>query len=472
MVKRETDYLIIGAGAVGIGFADALVSESTATVTIVDDRNSPGGHWNDAYPFVRLHHPSHFYGVASRPLGDFSRQVSGFNAGLLHQATAPEILDHYQKTMEQRLLPSGRVTYRPMSRFADGAIMSLLTGASEKIHARKIVDATLSGTTVPATHIRPYGVAAGVHCIPSADLGRVKHAPEKFCIVGSGKTGMDAVLWLLDQGVSHDRIRWIMPRDAWWIDRASAQFVADDFAATVGNMAGQMEAIGQATSIADLFVRLEACGGLLRLDTRVQPTMFHGATISQPELSELQRIQDIVRLGRVQRIEANRIVLAQGEVSAPADTLYVDCSAAGFAHRKPEPVFQGNRIALQMVKSFAPTFSAALIGHIEATYPDDATKNALVQPVPTPRAAEDWLTMMAASMRNQNAWLQDPALMAWILKCRLDPMTALMRGVKPDETDKIALLNRSRQAMRPAAVNLPRLIGEVMARTSQPQVPA
>ncbi len=464
MSTLAADYLIIGAGAVGIGFADTLVAESQATVTIVDERNSPGGHWNDAYPFVRLHHPSHFYGVHSRPLGDFSRQRSGFNAGLLHQATAPEILDHYQKTMDQHLLPSGRVTYRPMSRYADGVITSLLTGKTETISAKKIVDATLSGTTVPATHKRPYEVADGVACIPSSDLGRVKHAPAKFCVIGSGKTGMDAVLWLLDQGVAHDRIRWIMPRDAWWIDRAAAQFGADDFATQVSSVAGQMEAMGQAMSVADLFVRLEACGGLLRLDPAVQPTMFHGATISRPELAQLQRIKDIVRKGRVKRIEANRLILANGEVSAQPNTLYVDCSAAGFAHRKPEPVFQGNRIALQMLKSFAPTFSAALIGHIEAVYPDDATKNALAQPVPTPRAAEDWLTMMAASMSNQNRWSQDPTLMAWILKCRLDPMTALMRSVKPEETDKMALLQRSRQAMRPAAANLPTLIGELMAR--------
>jgi Pyridine nucleotide-disulphide oxidoreductase len=467
MSTLETDYLIIGAGAVGIGFADTLVAESQATVTIVDERNSPGGHWNDAYPFVRLHHPSHFYGVASRALGDFSRQRTGFNTGLLHQATAPEILDHYQKTMEQHLLPSGRVTYRPMSRYDAGTITSLLTGKTEAIRAKKIVDATLSGTTVPATHKRPYELAGGVTCIPSSDLGRVKQSPAKFCVVGSGKTGMDAVLWLLDQGVSHDRIRWIMPRDAWWIDRAAAQFSTDDFATQVNNIAGQMEAMGQATDVADLFVRLEACGGLLRLDKGVQPTMFHGATISRPELAELQRIKDIVRLGRVTRIEASRILLAKGEVPAEPNTLYIDCSAAGFAHRKPEPVFQGNRIALQMLKSFAPTFSAALLGHIEATYPDDAAKNALSQPVPTPRAAEDWLIMMAASMGNQNRWSQDPALMGWILKCRLDPMTALMRNVKPDETDKVALLQRSRQAMKPAAANMPKLIGEVMARAKR-----
>ena len=36
----------------------------------LDRRHGPGGHWNDAYPFVRLHQPSAFYGVPSRNLGE------------------------------------------------------------------------------------------------------------------------------------------------------------------------------------------------------------------------------------------------------------------------------------------------------------------------------------------------------------------------------------------------------------------
>ena len=65
----ETDYLVVGAGAAGMAFTDALLEHSDATVTIVDRRHAPGGHWIDAYPYVRLHQPSAFYGVGSVPLG-------------------------------------------------------------------------------------------------------------------------------------------------------------------------------------------------------------------------------------------------------------------------------------------------------------------------------------------------------------------------------------------------------------------
>jgi cation diffusion facilitator CzcD-associated flavoprotein CzcO len=77
----ETDYLVVGAGAAGMTITDALLTHSDATVTVVDRRHAPGGHWLDAYPFVRLHQPSTFYGVDSVPLGDDTIDRTGPNAG-------------------------------------------------------------------------------------------------------------------------------------------------------------------------------------------------------------------------------------------------------------------------------------------------------------------------------------------------------------------------------------------------------
>ncbi|HET8938855.1 MAG TPA: NAD(P)-binding protein [Polyangiales bacterium] len=74
----ETDYLVIGAGAMGLAFADELLTRTDAHITIVDKRSAAGGHWNDAYPFVRLHQPSVFYGVERIPQLPFSAALSGF----------------------------------------------------------------------------------------------------------------------------------------------------------------------------------------------------------------------------------------------------------------------------------------------------------------------------------------------------------------------------------------------------------
>src|SRR5215471_10230761 len=114
MARRlEADYLVVGAGASGMAFADALTAHADVRVALIDRRHGPGGHWLDAYPFVRLHQASVFYGVASTLLGSGSIQRDGPEAGLHERAGAPEICAYYQRVLEDRLLPSGRVVFHP-----------------------------------------------------------------------------------------------------------------------------------------------------------------------------------------------------------------------------------------------------------------------------------------------------------------------------------------------------------------------
>ncbi len=42
------DYLIVGAGAVGMAFADVLLHETNANILIIDKKVKPGGHRNYA----------------------------------------------------------------------------------------------------------------------------------------------------------------------------------------------------------------------------------------------------------------------------------------------------------------------------------------------------------------------------------------------------------------------------------------
>ena len=44
MRSLRTDYLVVGAGAMGMAFTDALVDHSDAHVTLVDRRHVVGGH--------------------------------------------------------------------------------------------------------------------------------------------------------------------------------------------------------------------------------------------------------------------------------------------------------------------------------------------------------------------------------------------------------------------------------------------
>ena len=228
MAALETDYLVIGAGAVGLAFADTMLAESDAHITIVDRHGKPGGHWNDAYAFVALHQPSAFYGVNTLQLGAGRKDSVGVNAGLYELASGSEVSGYFDTVMRQHLLPSGRVRYFAMSdHVGDGRIVSLLSGAETTINAKKIVDATYYGTTVPSTHTPKFAVGKGVRLATPNALPHLWKArapmPKRFVILGAGKTAMDVGVWLLGNGAAPEAIQWVMPRDSWLLNRLRIQ---------------------------------------------------------------------------------------------------------------------------------------------------------------------------------------------------------------------------------------------------------
>ena len=117
MKTLECDYLVIGSGATGMAFVDELIHKShEIKVIIVDKRAKPGGHWVDAYDFVRLHAPAAWYGVNSKPLG----------SGGADLATKAQILAYYELVMEE-LKSTGRLFYFPQCDYVGkGKIKSLL----------------------------------------------------------------------------------------------------------------------------------------------------------------------------------------------------------------------------------------------------------------------------------------------------------------------------------------------------------
>ncbi|MFN8027977.1 MAG: NAD(P)-binding protein [Acidimicrobiia bacterium] len=165
MRSRSTDYLVVGAGAMGMAFTDALVDHADVHVTLVDRRHAASGHWQDAYPFVQLHQASLFYGVASTVLGNGELQQQGPEAGLQERARQAEIQAYYDDVLHRRLVGSGRVT------FLGGSEHHVETGAGGTAHfvtsrvsgetvaidvRRRFVDATYLSPTVPATTPPPF----------------------------------------------------------------------------------------------------------------------------------------------------------------------------------------------------------------------------------------------------------------------------------------------------------------------------
>jgi len=457
--ELEADYVVVGSGAMGMAFTDVLLNETDATVILIDRHHRPGGHWNDAYPFVRLHQPSAFYGVNSRVLGSGAKDAVGWNAGLYELASGAEVCAYFDQVLQQQFLPSGRVQYFPRCEFlGKGRFVSLASGREQRASARrKTVDATYMNVVVPSIRPPPYVVAPGVRCVPINGLVAQERPPSRYVVVGAGKTGMDAVLWLLANGVDPDAIAWIMPRDSWMLDRATIQpdARASRLALSVGK---QMAAIAGAESIDALLDAVHGAGQLLRLDDRVRPTMYRCATVTRAELEQLRRVRNVIRLGRVKRLEQDRIELENGTLPSDPEALYVDCSADGLARRPVVPVFAGEHITLQSVRTCQQVFSAAFIAHVEAAYADDVLKNSLCAVVPHPDSSVDYLRTTLANSLNTLRWAQDAALTAWVARSRLDIFgtAAMVSSADSAEVQEAQRLLAAHAA--PALANLQRLL--------------
>lgn len=403
MTTISCDYLVVGAGASSMAFVDALIARADVDVVVVDRRTRPGGHWNDAYPFVRLHQPSASYGVDSRPLGNDTVDANGPNAGFYECATGVEICEHFDQAMQVTFVGSGRVRFYPMSDYVgdlqqDNAFVSRLTGEpTEVVVRRRVVDGTYCESSVPATHQRSFDVDPDVSMIPVGDLAAVASAPTGYTILGGGKTSMDACNWLLTNGVDPDRIRWVRPRDAWLVDRSSVQPL-DQLGSTIEGFSLAVEILAHAKSEKGLFDDLESAAQIHRLDSTVQPTMFRGAILTHVEREALRQIERVERAGRVAHIGTSRIELSAGELTTSPSELHVDCTARGLGTAPPRPVFDGRRITIQSMTGGFTTYHAALIGVVEATDRDDVEKNRLCPPLAAPNIPRDWVHFYRATL--------------------------------------------------------------------------
>lgn len=456
MTRRlDADYLVVGAGAAGMAFADAVTRHADVRVALVDRRPAPGGHWLDAYPFVRLHQASAFYGVASTVLGTGTIQRDGPEAGLHERAGAPEVCAYFQRVLED-LVASGRVTFHPGCEYlGDGAVVSRISGTRHQAGADcRIVDARYLAPEIPATTPPPFRVAEGARVVPVGELPAVDIAPPEFVIVGSGKTATDTCVWLLGRGVDPDAICWVRPREPWMLNRAVVQ---PDPAVFTAMAADVMESAAAAASPDDLFLRLEDAGVMLRIDRSQTPTMAKTPTLAQWELDLLRSIERVVRLGHVRAVERGRIALEQGDVAIHPDAVVVHCAAAGLQYPPLVPIWGADAITIQPVRAGFPCFGAALVGYVEATREDDREKNRLCPPSPLSDTPADWALMQTLGTRASMSFGSEPDIKAWADTVALNP-AAIPPG-RPVEGDLAAAVARLRAAVEPGVAALAALAG-------------
>ncbi|UNK69995.1 NAD(P)-binding protein [Microbacterium sp. H1-D42] len=438
MTKLEFDYLVVGAGAMGMAFTDALIDHAPgARVALVDRRHGVGGHWLEAYPFVRLHQASALYGVGSTLLGGGRTQHRGSEVGLQERATKSEICSYFERVLD-RLRDTDRVEFFSGCEYpglgrGDRRFASRVSGAEYSVpDGCVVVDAHYLAPRIPAEVPPPFEVAEGARVLPVGELVHLAEPAGEYVIAGSGKTATDACVWLLTHGVAPDAITWVRPRDPWMTNRAVVQPVPEVF---LGMLADIVTAAEHSHSVDELFFALEDAGVMLRIDPKVTPTMARAPTLAEWELDLLRTIEHIVRRGHIRRVERRRVEFDDGSLAVGDDALVIHCAAEGLLSRPLVPIWSPGEITLQPVRAGFPCFGAAITGYVEATRgagssgEDDESKNELCRPSPYPDTLAAWVRMIAVGGRNAAVFGAVPDIAEWastvaINPARIDPNAA------------------------------------------------
>ena len=221
--------------------------------------------------------------------------------------------------------------------------------------------------------------------------------------------------------------------------------------ATRRMVADTMQAAIAASSVDDLFLRLEAAGIMLRIDRSVAPTMARAPTIATWELDQLRTIEDVVRRGHIRRVEPGRIILDEGTVPLERDALVVHCAATGLKCPPRVPIWGPSRITLQPIRAGFPCFGAALAGYVEATRTSDPEKNRLCPPTSYGNSMAEWATMNVMGARSVAAFSAEPDIKAWSNRVALNPSRI------PDGYDASALADALGRLKTHGAPGLTRL---------------
>ena len=281
-----------------------------------------------------------------------------------------------------------------------------------------MVDAHYLAPDIPAELPPRFAVDEGARVIPVNDLVHLEEAPSQYVVVGSGKTATDAIVWLLRRGVDPGAICWVRPRDPWMLNRALIQ---PDPVIYLGMVASMMEAAGSASSLDDMFFRLEDAGVMVRIDRSVTPTMAKTPTLGAWELELLRTIENVVRLGHLTSVSRGRLELTGGSVSIADDALVVNCAADGLKNPPLVPLWQPSAITLQPIRAGFPCFGAAMAGYVEATRADDDTKNALCRPSSYGNSLKQWAQMTVQGFQNSAAFNSEPDIKDWANRAPLNP---------------------------------------------------
>jgi len=392
MIKElECDYLIVGAGAAPLAFVDTLLTElPDAKVIMIDKKGAPGGHWVDAYGYVRLHQPSIVYGIASRQLeGNWLKlMLTKFQLPWTHRASKTEILKYFgdyvaDKVAAKQLDFYGNTVYdfeKEINEKEGIHYFSSVDGSTAykvKVNS-KLVDGTRGECIIPHENPLEIPVDKGV-CVLTPnqlyDKYQVKDKrnamlKDKYVVIGAGKTGADCVVYLQKvMKVDPANIAWIISQDVWMFNGGSSG-TPYDWPRTL------VECENDSAKAA---LALEKKGSFVRLDENYEPTVFRFPVIQPDELKLLRKVKTVIRRGRATAIRQNygsKVTVEFGndhspwEAFAPTEScVFLHAASPGPFNDKntSEPMFKNSKkMTLDLLFPPPVSFSMSMVAKIES----------------------------------------------------------------------------------------------------------
>ena len=357
VTQLACDYLVVGAGAAAIAFIDTLLTRHPSTKIVLVDKNPiPGGHWVNAYGYVRLHQPSIVYGIASRQLeGNWMKLLAGrLTLPWNHRASKDEILGYYASYIQDKVA-AGQIQYFPNSMYQfpqengddeeeHTHCFSSMDGSRYSIQVKtKLINGVLGECIIPSLSPVNFHVDDGVQVVTPnqifdgnqlVDSNKTNH----FVVLGCGMgeciiPSLSPVNFHVDDGVQVATPNQIFDGNQLVDSQKTKHFVVlgcgktamdtvvflqrdmkvgpDRISWIIPNDVWMLQRdsgspwswhkalLEHSNDVHEASLSLERRGIFARLDTDIEPTKFRFPVVGKDELKLMQLVKNRIRRGRV-----------------------------------------------------------------------------------------------------------------------------------------------------------------------------